>query len=410
MVRSIQSNERPHLEPNRIAGLAATIAVNVAFLMLLLVPLRTPSLPPLPTPGTVIQWIIPEPVKPVEPIRVPITKPHPVTRPTHAPRQAAVPHQDDPGDQRFGDAHPGEQRAGRRASRRQRRANVEPQVGMSLAIRHGASAHLSSRCIARRRPGHGAVAGAGGRRRPAAARRRAAQQRRSPTRRRRTPPGARPLALPAGDAGRARGAGDRPGAVEFKLGGSSCRRGAASRLAPLALRAVIRMVRQQAGCPIQLFGDHQPHQHVRQRERAQRPALVGARRPRRRHGLRDRRSGTRGHGRAHASAPAAAPAARTSTACRGPSSSDHVRVFRQGREHAAAFVVDRPRGDRGPCRAIRARSRQFQWQPVRKALAVFGESRRRPTPARVRQRRSGGLSSAAVAAWFDLDRLRPRSR
>ena len=42
------------------------------------------------------------------------------------------------------------------------------------------------------------------------------------------------------------------------------------------LRAMIRMVRQQADCPIKLLGDDQPHQHVRQRERAERPALVGA--------------------------------------------------------------------------------------------------------------------------------------
>lgn len=132
MVRSIQSNERPHLEPNRIAGLAATIAVNVAFLMLLLVPLRTPSLPPLPTPGTVIQWIIPEPVKPVEPIRVPITKPHPVTRPTDTPRQAAVPHQDDPviSDSAMSTQASSEPDVAPPADNGS--ANVEPQVGMSL--------------------------------------------------------------------------------------------------------------------------------------------------------------------------------------------------------------------------------------------------------------------------------------
>jgi protein TonB len=96
MDHSIPSHERPHLEPNRIAGLAATIAVNVAFLLLLLVPLRTPSLPPLATPGTVIQWIIPKPVKPVVPVQVPITKVHPVMHPIAIRQQVAVPHDDPP--------------------------------------------------------------------------------------------------------------------------------------------------------------------------------------------------------------------------------------------------------------------------------------------------------------------------
>ena len=36
------------------------------------------------------------------------------------------------------------------------------------------------------------------------------------------------------------------------------------------------MVRQQRRRAIQLFGKHQPHQHVRQRQRAQRPLFVGA--------------------------------------------------------------------------------------------------------------------------------------
>jgi hypothetical protein len=43
------------------------------------------------------------------------------------------------------------------------------------------------------------------------------------------------------------------------------------------LSTVVRMVRQQCRRPIQLFGDQQAHQHVRQRERTERPAFVGAR-------------------------------------------------------------------------------------------------------------------------------------
>ena len=40
------------------------------------------------------------------------------------------------------------------------------------------------------------------------------------------------------------------------------------------------MVGQQAGGAVELFGQHQPHQHVRQGQRAEGPALV-----RRRHDL-----------------------------------------------------------------------------------------------------------------------------
>lgn len=132
MVRSIRSHERPHLEPNRIAGLAATIAVNVAFLMLLLVPLRTPSLPPLPTPRTVIQWIIPEPVKPVEPAQVPIAKSHPATRPVVVRQPAAVPHQDPPVIRDSAMATQTDNAPDVQPPADTGSANLEPQVGMSL--------------------------------------------------------------------------------------------------------------------------------------------------------------------------------------------------------------------------------------------------------------------------------------
>lgn len=96
MVHSIRSHERPHLEPNRIAGLAAAIALNAGFLMLLLVPLHAPPLPPLPTPEMVFKWVTPKPVPPPAPIHVPITKVHPVAHPTVVREQPAVPHDDAP--------------------------------------------------------------------------------------------------------------------------------------------------------------------------------------------------------------------------------------------------------------------------------------------------------------------------
>ena len=132
MVRSIQSNERPHLEPNRIAGLAAAIAVNAAFLMLLLVPLRTPPLPPLPTADIVIRWIEAKPLPPPVPEPVPITKPRPVTQPTVASEQPAVPHQDVPVviDSAMATQPADEPDVNPTADNGS--ANLEPQVGMSL--------------------------------------------------------------------------------------------------------------------------------------------------------------------------------------------------------------------------------------------------------------------------------------
>ena len=130
MVRSIQSNERPHLEPNRIAGLAATIAVNVAFLMLLLVPLRTPPMPPLPTADIVIRWIRAKPVPPPVPEPVPITKPHPVTQPTVA--QPTVPHPDTPVIIDSVVATPMDNEPEVQPPADNGNANIEPQAGMSL--------------------------------------------------------------------------------------------------------------------------------------------------------------------------------------------------------------------------------------------------------------------------------------
>src|SRR4249919_2360764 len=132
MVRSIRSHERPHLEPNRIAGLAATIAVNVAFLMLLLVPMRTPPLPPLPTPEMVFHWVTAKPLPPPKPEPVPIIKARPVTQPTDEPRQAAVPHPDVPVviDSTMATQASSEPDVAPPANNGS--ANLEPQVGMSL--------------------------------------------------------------------------------------------------------------------------------------------------------------------------------------------------------------------------------------------------------------------------------------
>ena len=61
-----------------------------------------------------------------------------------------------------------------------------------------------------------------------------------------------------------------------------------------------------------------------------------------------------------------------------PVQRDHVHRFRQCRDHPRAFVRGRAHG----IAALAAQSGfdfdQLQWQPVRKALAVFGESIRHP--------------------------------
>lgn len=89
MVHSTRHTPRPHLEPNRIAGLAAAITINSALLMLLLVPLSAPPVMPLPTITQVLHWVEarPEPPKPPEP--VPVTHAPPAATPVHA--KAATP-------------------------------------------------------------------------------------------------------------------------------------------------------------------------------------------------------------------------------------------------------------------------------------------------------------------------------
>lgn len=63
-----------HPDAKRIAGLAAAITLNVAMLMLLLVPMSAP--PPLALPDLTpsLQWIHRVPVTPIPPVNVPVVK------------------------------------------------------------------------------------------------------------------------------------------------------------------------------------------------------------------------------------------------------------------------------------------------------------------------------------------------
>ena len=89
MVHAIRSTPnpfatRPHLDANRIAGLAAAIAINAALLMLLIVPMRAP--PTMSLPEVIhVQWIQHKRVPPTPPIPVPVMR-------TPAPSHAALTH------------------------------------------------------------------------------------------------------------------------------------------------------------------------------------------------------------------------------------------------------------------------------------------------------------------------------
>lgn len=95
MVHSIRPTERPHLEPNRIAGLAAAITINTALLMLLLVPLSAPPLMPMPTITQVLHWVEARPKPPIPPVPVPITHTPPVAHATPVHTKAATPPTDE---------------------------------------------------------------------------------------------------------------------------------------------------------------------------------------------------------------------------------------------------------------------------------------------------------------------------
>lgn len=65
-----------HPDAKRVAGLAAAISLNVALLMLLLVPMQAPPSLELAETGPKFRWIVPSPeVPPAPPMHVPIT-PH----------------------------------------------------------------------------------------------------------------------------------------------------------------------------------------------------------------------------------------------------------------------------------------------------------------------------------------------
>jgi len=70
------------LDANRIAAGAGTVALNIALLMLLLVPLAAPPWQPQVTPEPEIRWIPRDPPKPVVPVVVPVTKPAVLSKPT----------------------------------------------------------------------------------------------------------------------------------------------------------------------------------------------------------------------------------------------------------------------------------------------------------------------------------------
>lgn len=81
--RSYPQSSRPHPNPARIIGMAGTIALNIALLMLLLVPMTAPP------PEAVKEsppWIVPYEKKPlpvIPPVQLPVTKPvDPIPQPT----------------------------------------------------------------------------------------------------------------------------------------------------------------------------------------------------------------------------------------------------------------------------------------------------------------------------------------
>ena len=81
MVHAIHSSSRPafrlHPDAKRVAGLAAAITLNLALLMLLLVPMQGPPALSLPETGPDFRWIVPKPkAPPPPPVHVPVTTHH----------------------------------------------------------------------------------------------------------------------------------------------------------------------------------------------------------------------------------------------------------------------------------------------------------------------------------------------
>jgi protein TonB len=94
MVHAIHSSPRHalHVHPDarRIAGLAAAITLDIALLMLLLVPMQGPTSLPALDPDPVFRWIVDAPKPPTPPIHVPVTTHRaPTHRPTAIPTPVA---------------------------------------------------------------------------------------------------------------------------------------------------------------------------------------------------------------------------------------------------------------------------------------------------------------------------------
>lgn len=86
---------RPHPNPARIAGIAGAIALNLALLMALLMPMRTP--PPAVIEDVPFRWVLPAertPPPPTPPERVEIVKPQLRQTPAVARPQPVAPVQD----------------------------------------------------------------------------------------------------------------------------------------------------------------------------------------------------------------------------------------------------------------------------------------------------------------------------
>ena len=105
MVHAIHSSSRPafrlHPDAKRVVGLAAAITLNLALLMLLLVPMQGPPALSLPETGPDFRWIMPKPkTPPPPPVHVPITTHqstphHPIPAPVpvnQEPQQVVVDH------------------------------------------------------------------------------------------------------------------------------------------------------------------------------------------------------------------------------------------------------------------------------------------------------------------------------
>eukprot|EP01092_Planopodium_desertum_P003000 TRINITY_DN15154_c0_g4_i1.p1 TRINITY_DN15154_c0_g4~~TRINITY_DN15154_c0_g4_i1.p1 ORF type:complete len:319 (+),score=77.32 TRINITY_DN15154_c0_g4_i1:1023-1979(+) len=141
---------------------------------------------------------------------------------------------------------------------------------------------------------------------------------------------------------------------------------------------MVGVIGQHRSCAIQLLGHHQPHQHVRQRQRADRPLFVGQRRHFRRMPFR----ATDQERQVPALSTPVLQALRqlfgTELAARYVQCND-IGILRQRSDHPLAFVFGG-----ATCVAPFATQagldlHQLEGQPVREPLLVFGKPLRHPT-------------------------------